>query len=191
MRYTELIESTSSDELTQTLQRDCGPFLQAINNRVHNFRIYRGMFKRVDGYTKKQVRLDGRDPMSTSTTKHDQINTYFTNTFSEPFRNALFVSGDEKQAKSYGHTSIIFPVGDFTFLWAPEVHDMAITLAGSWPVVNGWNVPPKQPYTDELMSKYNYTTKDFVGAIKSGQEIMIRCKEYYAIDPRLFSDLFR
>jgi len=191
MRYTELIESTSGDELTQILQRDCQPFLRAINNSVHNLRMYRGMFERVESYTKKRVRLNDRDPMSTDKTKHVRINDYFTRTFGEPFRNALFVSGDEKQAGSYGKTSIIFPIGDFTFLWAPEVNDMAIKLAGRWPMVQGYEIPPKQEQADALLSRYNYTTVDLVGAIMSGQEIMIRCKEYYAIEPRLFSDTFR
>ena len=51
-------------------------------------------------------------------------------------------------------------------------------------------MPPSQDVVDEKLGSLNYTiNSNFIGAIESGNEIMIRCDEYYATKIAVFKDL--
>ncbi len=193
MKIIELIESepTDRDEILKLIKKDCKPFLQRIGNKIGSYKLYRGMgfAENKDTIVRKSVRLGDRRPMSTAQSKHDRYNKFFVTMFGEPFRNALFVSGDEDMAKYYGEPYVIFPIGDFDWVWSTAINDIAMDIR--WPDVNGWvNMPPDQITVDEKLGSLNYTiNSNFIGAIKSGNEIMIRGKEYYATKIHVFKDL--
>ena len=165
----------------KTIIKHCQPFLKMIDNRIEDYIMWRGMNESKQ-IIRKSVRLDDRKPESTAQDKHEKLNTYFIETFGEPFRNSIHVTGSSSQAHDYGELYTIFPIGNFRFIWSPKVNDIAISIR--WPQPGGWsNFPPSQEVVNEIMDQQEYSDRDLPQAIKSGNEIMIRCDEYYAVHP--------
>lgn len=193
MKIIELTESEPKDrdEILKLIKKDCKPFLQRIGNKIGTYKLYRGLGFDSDNNNilRKKVRLHDRRPMSTAQIKHERYNEFFEVMFGEPFRNSLFVSGNEDMAKFYGEPYVIFPIGDFDWVWSTAIEDIAMDI--TWANVGAWvNIPPGQKEVDEKLGSLNYTiNSNFLGAIESGNEIMIRCKEYYATKIHVFKDM--
>ena len=189
----KLTEITMNEEILSIIKKNCGPFLTAINNQITDYPLYRGakwnqpalLFEPL---IRKTARLDDRRPKDTNKLKHARINDYFIRTFDEPFRNSVHVTGDEHQASFYGRVFMMFPIGEFTFLWSPHIIDIAFDI--KWPAVGNFaNVPPTQEVVDDVIGNLDYHTVDLITAIKSKVEIMIRCEEYYIILPSTFNEV--
>jgi hypothetical protein len=192
MKIAEATEIHSDAQwIMERLSKDCKPFLNLIGSEVTKYKLYRGMpfMKKADSMTKKQIRLDDRKPMSSAQVKHDRYNHFFQEEFGAPFRNALFATGSFRMAQYYGAPFMVFPIGKFEWLWSPDVNDMALDIR--WPAVGGQiNVPPSQEVVDDKLPAYAYRHNyDLPKAIKSGNEIMIRCKEYYAVKKIVFAEV--
>jgi len=85
-----------------------------------------------------------------------------------PLRSkSVFVTGDRWEAERFGNVYVIFPVGKFKFAWSPEIEDFFIFF---------------NSHTSDI-DYYIKTLKttDFPSAVKSGHEIIIECKSYWAI----------
>ena len=180
MRIVEVTEPN----IIETIKKDCKPFLQLINGDIMEYTLWRGMLQALPaGIQRKDVRLDDREPLSSNPSKHEKFNNYFERAFGAPFRNSAHCTGKRKIAKMYGMAYVVFPIGKFDWVWSPKVADLTMDIV--WPTPGGWtNVPPSQEVVDEKLSKAGYTkNKNLKAAIKSGNEIMIRCKEYYAVEP--------
>lgn len=198
MRYHELTEATEihTDALwiMETLSKDCKPFLNLIGSQVTKYKLYRGINTRrmregMPSLIRKQIRLDDRRPMSSAQEKHDRYNHFFEEVFGAPFRNSLFATGSFKMAQFYGTPLMVFPIGEFDWLWSQDINDLALDIP--WPAMGGFvNVPPSQEVVDRVLGEANYSINtNFTGAIESGNEIMIRCKEYYAVKPAVFKEI--
>ena len=135
---------------------------------------------------KKAVRLDDRRPQEMDPLDHDYLNQYFTQEYGAPFRNAIFVSGDFNSAGYFGRVYSIFPIGEFKFLWSPRIDDLNFAhhdlLDG---LFADRTIPPTKVQRAQGLIKalrnVDYRTTDLKAAADSGNEIMIRCKEYYAL----------
>ena len=178
-----------TDQKTTALKKikaDCKPFLKIIGYDINEYPLYRGMSG--TGFQHKTVRLTNRSPMSTALTKHDRYNHYFEETFGQPFRNSMFASGSIQMAFFYGRVFRVFPIGNFDWLWSPQIEDIALDI--KWPIIGGQhNVPPSQEAVNAKLDTLDYNmNSDIRGAIKSGNEIMIRCSEYYAVLESVFKD---
>ena len=170
---------------TRLIRRDCQYFLSQVD---HPFSLYRGMFGSTQKFIKKAVRLDSRRPQEMDVQHHDTINNYFTEAFGEPFRNALFATGDSDASNYFGSNYFIFPIGKFTFLWSWEIDDLNFHMHDLLDELfknRNSPIPPTPEQKAEGLVKalrnVDYETDDFQKAVKSGNEIMIRCKEYYAM----------
>jgi len=125
----------------------------------------------------KNVRLEDRKPKDTGTQKHKILNDYFTQHYGQPYRNALFLTGNMTDAEIYGSSStaggseyIIFPVGKYSYIWSPEVGDLYRAM---W--TNG---------IEKTLSRWgdSYIQDNLIEGIKRGNEIMMRCKLYIAVN---------
>ncbi len=173
-------------KIVKTIQRDCKPFLEQANGGT----LYRGLGHENEGMLKKKVRLANREPKDMPQDIHDKLNKYFLMKHGAKFRNALFLSGSDMQAGEYGDLYKIFPIGRFEFLWSPKISDLYTEYedyeGGFW-----HDLTPKEErahkkkqlkrFHDEVLTK-GYTTDHLAKAIKSGNEIMLRCNSYYAIN---------
>ena len=120
---------------------------------------------------KKGVRLIDRTPAASSDDTHKMLNNRFTELYGEPFRNAMFATGSERKTWTYGLPFQIFPIGEFTFLWSPTVGDLWAQLE----IVKYQSLD----LVDKLIESYQ--TVDLKSASLSNKEVMIRCKNYYAM----------
>ena len=163
-------------EVLNVVKKDCQPYLHENKSPFVRTPMYRG----IDDdkfFLKKQVRLTDRRPLSISKESHDKINYYFDRNFGEPFRDALFVTGDENTAKGYGKVYHIFPVGNFKYLWSASIDDLYGYLTGIRLKYD--DLTTKHIY--DLLDFGNYKTDNLMMGLRQDTEIMVRCKKYYAI----------
>jgi len=158
-----------------TIGQECRPYLNQVSNPL-------GLFRGVDGggkAIKKRIRLDDREPQGMSRRTQSKVNRAFTDKFGAPFRNSMLCTGDENEAEAFGNLYSVFPIGDFKFLWSPEIYDLNNIL---------WNIEEEQGDVIELddiikiVNDGNYKTSDLEDAINSRNEIMIRGQGYYGIE---------
>jgi len=180
----------------ETVKSDCAPYLQEIDYALYNRMLYRGVIGTTKTYIAKTVRLEDREPKDINLDLHNQINEYFNENYGAPFRNSIHVTADEPQAWEYayggsdsGSVYIIFPVGKFDFLWSPKISDMLDAAMGH--DLQRYGNVSNALRDQEKLKKYwerfknealaTYQTTDLKSAIKSGNEVMIRCQEYYGL----------
>lgn len=171
-------------DIALQIRKTCKPFLNQVPIASS---MYRGM-NESKLVLHKNVRLDVRVPLNSNGKLHTALNAYFNERFGEPFRNALFVSGDLGEANQYGDPYFIFPEGDFNFLWSPYIEDL-------W---TEWNSRPGRAIAaddEEIESFINntivqgrYRQDNLDHAIHANREIMIRSKSYYAIHTDILKD---
>jgi len=206
MRYTELIEHIGDmQDLSQKsmwqktiagIKQDCQPWLKQINYDISTFPIYRGLGTVEKPVLKKKVRLLKRRPTDTSEGAHELLNKSFTTLFGEPFRNAMFASGDFTVTNDYGNLYMVFPIGEFTFIWSSDVKDIFSEhenqldriAAGYDPEDGTMPIDDIEGTMLEYVNNLGYHTTDLKNAIASGSEIMIRCESYYALQISLWQD---
>jgi hypothetical protein len=197
MRYHELIEDefakVQADYKSQQMKdiekgailikRDCQPYLSQVQDPM---KLRRGVKRDYDAdsqtgrpmFNKRKSHLAGRNPRGSWMQKwHPVVNDYFTAEFGLPFRNGIMTTGDQMQSSHFGTDVAVFPIGEFKFLWSPEVTDINHQFrAGNWDIQDS-----KQRLLNALESA-NYQTTDLQAAIDSKNEIMIWAESYYTLD---------
>lgn len=153
----------------------CGPFLQQAETRWAN--MYRGVTIATSPLIEKKARLSNRVPLETSQTTHDEINEIFQAKFGHPFRNGVFASGNLSLVSTYGITFETFPIGQFKFLWSPDVPDLYDTM-------EELNIKS----ANEL-DQFEYRTNDLQAAIDSKNEIMVWCSGYLGAEVQYMTQL--
>jgi len=137
MRAREIILEAGPD-WEAIIRRDCKPFMDSIdNNPVYNT-LYRGLMNAEGGVGSKRVRLDGRTPMTTNEDDHNDLNKYFNEKYGHPYRNGLFCSGNKYQADDYGDIYVIFPIGEFDFIYNEEISDLYIAAIDRLQSYSNW-----------------------------------------------------
>lgn len=154
----------------------CKPFIDQSRGAF----LYRGI-QRPEGKFKMEtpeeyeyaylmdVRKDRR-PLDTDIDSHRTVDEFLKVQYGIAGRSqTLFVTGDDHVADGYGDVYLILPRGQFKFLWSPDIGDLA-----------GINIPRGEELID-VVERSEFRTDDFHDAIQSGHEIMLDCKDYYAI----------
>jgi len=183
-----------------SILKDCQPFLNEVNNNPFKHKLFRGVSRDADTswadvkqYIHKPIRLENRTPRDASQEFHDGLNKWMTTNFGAPFRNAMFCSGSKFQTHDYGDEYMIFPVGDFKFLWSPSIKDVWSEFAGPFRNHLRKNLEAQDPHTpfnnvneiaDDWFDNYfngDYSNRNLKLAINSRKEVMIRAKSFYGI----------
>ena len=207
MRFIKYINESGSleslniqpEEFVKTIKRDCSKYF----TELYPCFLYRGMeaFNAIVGYG--IPRLD-RKPKDTHQVVHEMADEWFLKKFGWRARSqGLFVSTKE-YVGLYGDKYIIFPVGDYKYVFSPKVHDLMNDLDDA--VGEHTQVPgnPKQrvealypeqyPALKESIFKTldeaEYTNtglKEFIvgkgsdrfAVSRTDREVMFNCKGYY------------
>lgn len=178
MKLRDLFESEvpaqDVDAIVALIKKDCQPFLSQLDGAP----MYRGLRRKAgahnEDFLKKEVRID-RQPHLTRTENHEIIDGWMQRTFGINGRSAtIFCSGDDTTAYTYGNVYAIFPIGKFEFLWSPQIDDLFTDFPRD--LEDG-----DEDGIEEFLENQNYTDKNLAAAIKSSNEIMIQCEEYYAL----------
>lgn len=173
MRIDEISNYTDHEqpeELEATLRRlivfvkkNCQPYLNELNcfeNPSHA--LFRGTnnVKLFNGPVVVKPRLN-RKPMNTQIHAHEILTKAFTELGFVANRNNSFFAGSKSEAKSYGHLTAIFPIGNFNYTYSPLIEDLYmgidhVLLKGVTKVKNFTDIPafnPENLETDHRSSR--------------------------------------
>ncbi len=170
----------------QLIHKNCQPFLKEWlkSFKGHNLEIwYRGIKNSVS-FFKNSVRID-RLPVSTDIELHLELDSEFNKRYGHKFRsNALFVTGDEKEALEYGNVYMIFPINEYKYIWNDKIEDLFLFTD----ILNG----DKPEYSDGISKEMllsTYKSTNMIRAINSEVEIMLACKKYYGLRAKIYNDI--
>ena len=111
-------------KISKLLEKDCKEFISQINKDQKLYRgSGRGLHQRIGSIEKRTVRKD-RIPTDVNADMTEVGNLVSDILRSKANRNnSIFTTGSKKQAEAYGHPYIVFPIGNFDFLWSSETKD--------------------------------------------------------------------
>lgn len=176
------------DDIEFLIAKECKPFIKASQGK----QIFRGATGKPANYKSKVY--TNRRPTDTPIVIQNLFDDICKSLFGwNPRSSGLFVTGDKYHASTYGTVYTIWPIGKFRFIWSPKVYDFYSWMreqAGQFKISRGLvDVSLDKDYIIKLPAfqgelktkiKKEYKDKNIISAIKSDQEIMIQCKEYYA-----------
>ncbi|WP_300760234.1 hypothetical protein [Janthinobacterium sp.] len=175
--FKQFLSENAAQRITlEQMLDECKPFI----DQSHGAFLYRGI-QRPEGKFKMEtpedyeyayrmtVRKDRR-PLDTDIEDHRAVDEFLKLQYGIAGRSqTVFVTGDDYVAEGYGEVFLILPRGEFKFLWSPDIGDLA-----------GINIPRGEEMID-VVERSEFRTDDLHEAIQSGHEIMLDCKDYYAI----------
>ena len=157
-------------EIMNLIKKDCKPW----NKKSNGYLAFRGMNGQPN-FLKRKVRTDRR-PKDSSLEIHNAFDNAAKKKFGwKPRSEGIFCIGIHEVAKYYGLPYSVWPIGAFKFIWCNEIDDFFNTYEDADP-------------TDMVNVVEMYSNKNLEKAIRSGVEIMVKCKEYYAVS-NYFLDL--
>lgn len=187
------------------IKKDSKKWCDELVERDFNYLAYRGVQKEYSNKLEVLSVRKGREPRDTPPHAHDLIDKFFKDTFGHKFRSDAIFAGRLAQADNYSNSYMIFPIGEYHYLWNDEIFDMTTDLEAFVSrmlhaqgqstsfMSRKFNVVNKiyEEYVDEYLGKQ--IRKDFhldtglCQALRGHSEIMIVCDEYYAIPVRVQS----
>ena len=186
------LDQNTIAETAAILQRDCQPFLSAIDNNIHKFSLYRGIkdgFRKLEFLSGPHLIPKNRRPVDTDVESHKIIDDWFEKQTGIRYRsNAMFCTGSLSQASEYGDVFLAFPIGHFNFCWSTNYADLYSSLDHIDMTDTGAD---GEEYYDadkevrQVLHRGNYHNNvgpaDFQQAVLSGHETMINCENYYLV----------
>lgn len=171
------------DEVIAYIHEHCQPYLNAVGGDLTQL-MWRGVSdnlisrtQAIPGLPNSSIipgKYSNRRPRDSHPDAHDILNDLFEQYHGVPFRNGVFVTGDEIEAETYGSPVIVFPIGEFKFCWSPVIMDLSDHVPGQ-----GTNIEDYDDLTIKLdkLVRVRYQTSDLPSAILSKKEIMLYCNK--------------
>ena len=190
-----LSEATDHNELKELLEHFCAPFIRESKSRGL---LKRGMkFSRENEksvadpfddndriyYWERAVRQD-RKPKDLTAGLHLKIDQWFNEKFGFKARSqTVFCVGERGNVAEYGDLYYIFPMGEFQYVWSPNVRDLFNAKSREM-VEYPEDVTDveKEKYTplEFFMEGLDYTNEDLDKAVVARHEVMLKCDKYLA-----------
>ena len=173
MKLSEIAATTPDNHasiVAHNILKNCQPFIKewgGIPTPGHS--IYRG-----SPYSKWPQFLCGtnanRESIGMGKWTQQKIDNFFQTKYGHRFRSehVVFGTGNKNHAAEFGSVFVIFPVGEFSYLWSPDIDDMNYALHNY-----GGDV-------DELFKNVNFYHNKKINQIKT-HEVMINVKDFYMI----------
>jgi hypothetical protein len=189
MKINEIADANPLLTLAKNIAAECQPYLNQISSGT---RLWRGLSGRGRVPTKLSCPVN-RQPQSTTGYVHEMIDDWFVTKTGIAYRsNAVFATGNADMAREFGELYAIFPIGDFKFCWSTKVIDMTYDLVKPRShVFSDLSDMPEEDDNDSIdevqeavigaLENAQYKQDNLPAAIYSGNEIMIHCKQYYAV----------
>jgi hypothetical protein len=158
-------------------EQDCKFYLEQIGTSAKKIHMFRGTDsenRTLNGVNKFRERTR---PLDMPINLHKNLNKFFTEKFNHPFRNGLFVSGDD--VESYGQVRVIVPVGKFEWLSSKEFFDMFGAYEDAEMDADSPEEAEAQMLAAVVKSKKWIHNEKLAACIKNGNEIMLWCPEGY------------
>ena len=122
-----------------------------------------------------------RKPKDTPLLVHNAMNEAFKKKFGWNVRDGVFVTGSDALAGTFGRTHVVFPIGEFKFVWSEHIEDVygdlvEPDLGDDWE--ENWHDGEKERFQKYVL-EWNWSDKNFAEALRSRNEIMLSCESYY------------
>lgn len=196
MKYDDLVKPHNSTNIHKKVANfislNCKPFLLQVSPTEDL--LWRGVTSHRDDYQLNVTHTD-RIPKMTDPILHVLTDNFFEEKFGiRPRSSGVFTTGNRSQAADYGEPVIVFPVGNFKFVWSPVVADLAGLFEGNSQadlIVDIFDDEPERAYEMlvNLLEKQRYTTINLPEAINKGVEISIVCKQYITLTSSFFQEM--
>lgn len=116
--------------LLHGILKDCQPFIkEMMKDGEQNF-LYSGRGIKMDLWFEGKIRSD-RVPKDTNPELHSDLNDFFQKKFGYPVRSSsMFTTVNKHMAQNYGNGNayIIFPKGNYKYVWSPEIRDLYVHI---------------------------------------------------------------
>lgn len=192
LHLNEMATTVSIQEALEYAYNKCKPYLKEVVKKGALVRwMYSGRTHNANSFERKmQVK---RMPLDTPPEIHSMLNRLYKKKFGWEARSkSIFCTGDMSQSFQYGKPFLIFPTGNFKYLWHQKTKDL-------WNHIK-YNIAAKIDTTsidgadmlEDLLTKFvkEYKNNGLLRAIKSGNEIMVHTKEYGAFDVQIYENSF-
>lgn len=188
MRLNEL---HSSEFDIDKFESDCAKWLDVLRDAPQV--AYHGAQTHVGHWTIMPMK-HRTGPRDSPDEQHRKTNEFFKSKFGHECRNWMFVTGSSNMARGYGELFTIFPIGDFQYLWSPQIEDFANKTEEFRTEIRMQDRQlPYDMVKSEAQAKmdafirepgvWNFNTR-IGAALKSGHEIMLDCKSFYMFEAR-------
>lgn len=191
-----IAEAIAGDrEILDFVKKQCSKYLAESKGNT----LWRAIPRRINKYEVVQSHISNRAPMNVPLEFHHYLNSIFEEKFGWPVRNGTFSYSDKEKTYFYGQPYMFFPIGDYKFVWSPNVSDLFGALysfipkeyfehsssMGVW-----WKKKPEEAKKVARTLLITYTDKNLVEAIKhrvhlvrdEGCEISFKCGNYVLVD---------
>jgi len=112
--------------IIETIKRDCKYFLKESKSQ----QFFTGVTydnKSNNVFFKKMVRHN-RNPRDMSLELTNSLDNYFDKEYNlggwKPRTQSKFFTSNKSTARGYGRTYNVFPIGNFKYLWSPDIEDL-------------------------------------------------------------------
>ena len=182
-QYITEVVTTDIDEYLPILEKECAPYLKECK-KAGGF-LYRAIN---DSFSIKKMKpRSDRRPRDTPIELHNFMDDYFKKNFGWKARSeGVFVSSDFSYISEYAsHVHMFFPIGKFKYVWSKHVSDIFIIFREHEIIdindneMNGDISDHEDTLIDVLR---HYQNNNLYSAIVAGNEVMVKCKEYYLIN---------
>jgi hypothetical protein len=162
-------------------------------------KLYRGFGNNHELIIRKfNAELTDRSPRHTPVKIHEFLNNWLSQNYGKPWRNGVFTTTMKTEAELYGAVYNFVPIGEFEFLYSPDILDMQSDFKRV--VKNKLSMVEWLQSTDEAIqlvhdqlenSRFVLGNKNNVMSLTNslGNEIIFWCKEYYLINQEIYQEM--
>lgn len=193
----ELFEGYENKDICSIIMKECMPFIEELRKtNIKDKLLYRGDF--IDNRETKIIKLKSfkkREPKDTPLVIQKKVDAILYKKFGwRPRKNGVFTTTSDQQASKYGYLFLFFPIGDFEYVYNPNINDMYGFLSyDTEPQIvengklcdvdfegNAITTKDVDKAIEELTK--NYQNDNFKKALESKVEIMFKCDNYYLVN---------
>ncbi len=182
---TETYYESTGNEIIETLEKDCVPFLKESNEL-----FWRGMAKIRTDDIRKVIPRDDRLPKDVPIEVHKTMDNAFKKYFGWNARsNGVFATTNKYESMNYGNPVMMFPIGNtYKYVYSKKVDDLLLFFKNS----HKTDFSERHFYYDDTPAtendvkdveefvRVNYTNKKLISA--TNIEVMFYCpKGYYIV----------
>jgi len=175
------------DDIKQ-IKKECAEYFYESRFINRNYPMYRRMKRKIRTYDIIIPRKN-RKPLDTPKEIHDKFDELFKKEFGWKVRSeGVFCSGDAPSS-AYGDLYYIFPIGKFKYVWSPDIRDLTVELEHFgilYASPDGHYEKTDRKDIDEILPQLvsTYKDDDLQAALRSGNEISLKCKKYYVMNTK-------
>jgi len=181
MINSNLFAGGTMKQIIEAIKDQCAPFLSLVQKEPETTRfLYRAANAKETNWWRRDAIRD-RKPRNMPYCLHEAGDEWFSHRFGVRFRGAgIFCFGRYEEAEQYARSDkrsvfAIFPIEAFQFCWSTQVKDIHVYIGEEEA-----RKMSREEYVGKL-SRLDYRESDLLAAIDSGNEVMLACKRYYAV----------